>query len=56
VLYRSKETALPDFSKDETLIGEVFFDVRPAPRHHINDLCNTLRHSLTYLPRMVLPR
>jgi len=26
VLYRSKETALPDFSKDDTDIGEVFFD------------------------------
>lgn len=55
VLYRSKETALPDFSKDETLIGEVFFDVR-VPRHHINDLCDTLRLSPTYLPRMVVPR
>ena len=54
VLYRSKETALPDFSKGETLIGEVFFDVR-ALRYDINDLSNTLP-SLTYLPRMVLPR
>ena len=37
VLYRSKETALPDFSKDETVIGEVFFDVGTL-RHHLNDL------------------
>jgi len=55
VLYRSKETVLPDFSKDETLIGEVFFDVS-APRHDIYDLSDTLVPSPTYLPQMVLPQ
>jgi hypothetical protein len=28
VLYRSKETALPDFSKEDDVVGDVFFDVR----------------------------
>ena len=28
VLYRSKEPALPDFSKSDDEVGDVFFDVR----------------------------
>ena len=28
VLYRSKEPALPDFSKADDEVGDVFFDVR----------------------------
>ena len=27
VLYRSKKPALPDFSKEDNEVGEVFFDV-----------------------------
>jgi prolyl oligopeptidase len=46
VLYRSKETVLPDFSKDETLIGEVFFDVR-VPVNHITTFVTPYEAQLT---------
>ena len=37
VLYRSKEPALPDFSKTDDEVGDVFFDVRVClrPKHSL---------------------
>lgn len=36
VLYRSKEPALPDFSKGDDEVGDVFFDVRAFLRPNIH--------------------